>query len=353
MTDYANDAQALVDALFTTPPFPERFFFDTTPLYRAINVYRIDVSSTDSGADDPTACAGTGAVAATYFDAAFCNDGLRRSLQVNNATVINVANAQVPQWHMVMALVNSPIYGGSGGQVATFSMATGANEIGLHEMGHTAFGLADEYEYWVGCGLETDHNNHPAAEPSEPNVTIRDTRATIKWNDLIDPATPVPTTTNADCTKCDPQGNPLLAGTVGAYEGAHYYHCDCYRPQFDCKMRTLGQPFCGVCSRVIVQTLFPFLPRPWWLRPWQFEFDPLHRRWMVDPSPVDLIRLARVLRNPIVTGRSPGDEFSEVLERLDTLDEAQARALLLRVNSAAARLQTAARMLEARIEQKS
>ena len=50
---FANDVQAFVDTLFGTPPFNE--------LRRAINVFRVDVSSTDSGADDPTACGGTGA----------------------------------------------------------------------------------------------------------------------------------------------------------------------------------------------------------------------------------------------------------------------------------------------------
>jgi hypothetical protein len=47
---------------------------------------------------------------------------------------------------MIMVMVNTTEYGGSGGDVATFSLAAGAQEIGLHEMGHTAFGFADEYE---------------------------------------------------------------------------------------------------------------------------------------------------------------------------------------------------------------
>jgi hypothetical protein len=141
------------------------------------------------------------------------------------------------------------------------SLAAGANEIGLHEMGHTAFGLADEYEYWAGCGVDTNRNNHPAVEPAEPNVTTNINRSTIKWGDLILASTPLPTTNNADCTLCDPQPNPLPADTVGAYEGAHYYHCDAYRPQFNCRMRMLNVPFCAVCRRVIVNELTPHLPK--------------------------------------------------------------------------------------------
>src|SRR5262249_921481 len=154
-----------------------------------------------------------------------------------------VAGAQVPQWHMILALVNTTIYGGGGGQVATFSMAPNAFQIAIHEMGHTAFGLADEYEYWAGGGVDKNSNNHPPVQPGEPNVTIDRNRATIKWGDLIAASTSVPTTANANCAKCDPQPNHVSANTVGAFEGAHYYHCNAYRPQFTCKMRALNWDF--------------------------------------------------------------------------------------------------------------
>ncbi|MFF7993506.1 M64 family metallopeptidase [Kitasatospora xanthocidica] len=249
---FAADAKSFADTLFATPPFGS--------LSRAINVYRVDVSSTDSGADDPTACGGPGTTARTYFDAAFCTNGARRLLVVDNTTALTVAGSQVPQWSMAMVIVNSTVYGGSGGSVAVFSLAAGANEIALHEMGHTAFGLADEYEYYLGCGAETGHNRHPAGEPAEPNVTVDADRATNKWRDLVAPGTAMPTTTNADCTTCDPQANPVPAATVGAFEGAHYYHCGAYRPQFACRMRALNNPYCAVCSRRIRQTIQPYLP---------------------------------------------------------------------------------------------
>jgi hypothetical protein len=253
LSQFHNDAQSFVNTLFATPPFGQ--------MQSAINVFRIDVSSTDSGADDPAACGGPGTTARTYFDAAFCNGGIRRLLEVNNSTVMTVVNAQVPQWHMLIVIVNSTVYGGSGGQVACFSLASGANEIGLHEMGHTAFGFADEYEYYQGCGIDTDRNQHPNSEPTQPNVTVNTNRDTIKWRDLIAAATAIPTTRNASCAVCDPQPNPVAATTVGAFEGAHYYHCGAFRPQFNCRMRALGQPFCAVCQRVIQTTLEPFLPQ--------------------------------------------------------------------------------------------
>jgi len=257
LPQFHNDVQSFIATLFQTPPFDE--------LACAINVFRIDVASTDSGADDPAACGGTGATARTYFDASFCNSGIQRLLEVNDATVHSVVNAQMPQAHMIMVIVNSPVYGGSGGGVATFSLAAGANEIALHEMGHTAFGFADEYEYFAGCGSgEAGHDHYTGGEPSQPNVTANTNRATLKWRDLVQTATPLPTTSNANCAQCDPQGNPLPAATVGAYEGAFYNHCGAYRPQFNCRMRSLGNPYCAVCQRVIRQTITPFMDSWTW-----------------------------------------------------------------------------------------
>ncbi len=252
LTQFASDAQSFANTLLATAPFDG--------LQSAINVHRIDVSSTDSGADDPAACGGSGAIAATYFDASFCNSGIQRLLLVDSASVLNVVNARVPEWHAILVVVNSTVYGGAGGAVGVYSLAPTAALIALHELGHTAFGLADEYEYWAGCEIDTDRNNHPALEPSEPNVTVANNRANLKWRDLVAAATAVPTTTNANCAVCDPQASPVPAGTLGAFEGAHYYHCGAFRPEFDCRMRNLNAAYCAVCGRRIRQTIAPHLP---------------------------------------------------------------------------------------------
>ena len=257
LNKFHTDCATFVNTMFATPPYDE--------LWCGINVYRIDVASTDSGAADPVACGGSGASPKTYFDASFCNGGIQRLLEVTNSLVHTVVNAQMPQAHMIMVMVNTTEYGGSGGDVATFSLAPGASEIGLHEMGHTAFGFADEYEYWAGCGSgESGHDKYTGAEPSQPNVTANANRATNKWRDLVAAATPMPTTSNKDCSKCDPQGNPLSAATVGAYEGAFYNHCGAYRPQFTCRMRALNNPYCAVCQRVIRQTIAPYMASWTW-----------------------------------------------------------------------------------------
>ena len=251
MALFATDAQQFADALLAAAPFDR--------LRPAINIFRVDVTSKESGARDPKKCGGTDAKPRTYFDASFCKNGIRRLLIANNGRVLQVVGKQVPQWHMTFLAVNSPISGGSGGPVATFSKAPGALEIAIHEMGHTAFGLADEYEYYSNCA-ESGHDKHSGSEPSQPNITTNKNRATTKWRSLIQDSTPVPTTRNTDCAHCDPQPSPVALGTIGLFEGADYYHCGVYRPEFDCRMRNLNKPFCAVCQQVIVKKLTPFLP---------------------------------------------------------------------------------------------
>lgn len=237
-----------VNAFFATAPFDD--------LRPAINVMRVNVRSTDSGADDPVATGGSGATPRTYFDATFGGNGIRRLLLCNNTTALQVAAAQVPEFSAVLVVVNSTIYGGAGGSVGTFSLANGANEIAIHEMGHTAFGLADEYPYYAG-GNETGHDHHPASEPGEPNVTINTNRPTLKWNWAVAPATALPTMSNPNCGAVDSRPSNSPAGTVGLFEGAHYYHCGCWRPEYDCKMRNLGVPFCRICRQAIWNRIGP------------------------------------------------------------------------------------------------
>ena len=138
--DFDTACVAFSNAFQATPPFGE--------LVLAINIFRVNVASTDSGADNPVvADGGTGATARTYFDASFGGENIRRLLQCNNTTALQVAAEQLPELlpesTVVLVVVNSTIYGGSGGSVGTYSLAQGATEIAIHEMGHTAFHLAE------------------------------------------------------------------------------------------------------------------------------------------------------------------------------------------------------------------
>ena len=245
LAQFAVDANELVQSLRRAVPF--------NFLLSVFNIWRVDVASTDAGADNPTA----GTTARTYFDATFGDAGaLSRLLTVDSATAHQVALAQVPQYDWIIVSVNSSIYGGSGGDVAVYSQHAQATEIAIHELAHMAIGLADEYD--VG-----GPDRHPGPEPSAANVTtMLPVSATTKWGRYIQPTTAIPTMSNPNCAQSDNRPNPVAAGTVGAFEGADYSHCGAYRPQYQCRMRMLNQPFCRVCQDAIFRTLAPF-SAPW------------------------------------------------------------------------------------------
>jgi hypothetical protein len=245
LAKYHTDVQTFVDRMYTTPPFDE--------LWCGINIYRVDVVSNESGADDPTTCAGgTGASPRTYFDSTYCTPWgtghLERLMSCDSTLAMNTAKAAVAGVHQVLVIVNSSKYGGGGGTVAICS--TTSPEIAIHEMGHSAFGLADEYEGTSAA---------PASEPAKPNVTLDTNRATNKWRDLVAGTTPMPSSCYADCPTCTPPATPPAANAVGTYEGGLYAHCGVFRPLPGCYMRDYS-PFCPVCARVIRQTLQSFLP---------------------------------------------------------------------------------------------
>ncbi len=236
----------------------------------AINVFKLNVTSTDSGADDPADCPdesepADGTEADTYFDATFCTSNIHRCLAPNWSLVTSTLNTHVPQWYAGAVIVNTPKRGGcasSGNRIFATGLGTSVGEtwtdIALHEFGHAAFSLADEYPYGYG-------NNAPSGEPPQPNVTtatsLADLAATgqpIKqlWVEMVTPEVPIPTMENPDCTMEDERPNVLSSDfQIGLFEGAKYYHCGRYRPAYLCRMRVAKEPFCGVCIQGIADQL--------------------------------------------------------------------------------------------------
>jgi hypothetical protein len=105
----------------------------------------------------------------------------------------------------------------------------------VHELGHNLAGLGDEY---VGSvPYETGAPDRP--EPWEPNLTALKDPAALKWRDLVEPGTPIPTP-------------PSFAGRVGAFEGGGYQARGLYRPEAACVMGSASPVgFCRVCQRAI------------------------------------------------------------------------------------------------------
>lgn len=246
MDVFDRQVAEFVDFLFATPPFDE--------LKTAINVHRVDVASRESGATN--LCDGT--TRATFFESKHCDSAIDRLLVTNNLLAIDVAIDAVPQMNGALMMVNSDIYGGSGGGVPVFSTHPESFEIALHEMGHSHFSLADEYPARESC-QETGHDQYLGPEPLEPNVSTFGNGA--KWMQHLTPSVPRPTMANPDCGDCDTRESPYPPGTVGAFEGAKYYRCGLFRPSYDCRMRNLGVPFCAVCQDAIRTVLAPFVPK--------------------------------------------------------------------------------------------
>ena len=102
----------------------------------------------------------------------------------------------------------------------------------------------------------------PRANPGEPNVTLNTNRATLKWGWAVAATTALPTMANPNCATVDGRASTVPTGTVGLFEGAHYYHCGAYRPEYTCKMQALGVPFCHVCRQVIWNRIAPLAALP-------------------------------------------------------------------------------------------
>jgi hypothetical protein len=134
--------------------------------------------------------------------------------------------------------MNERTYGGGGIFNQHSTVAAGhesAPYVFVHELAHNLAGLGDEY-----VGAVTYETGLPAkVEPWEPNITALHDPSALKWRDLVEPGTPVPTPMS-------------YAGKVGAFEGAGYEATGFFRPEAVCLMGTREvRHFCRVCLRTI------------------------------------------------------------------------------------------------------
>ncbi|HMJ88790.1 MAG TPA: M64 family metallopeptidase, partial [Candidatus Acidoferrum sp.] len=231
---FITNVTSVLGTFFSTPPYRD--------YSNCFNVHAVSVASMQSGADHYSP---TTRLVNTYFNSTFDSFGVDRVLTIppNNRDGA-YANGQgkvdalvadlIPESDIEVVLVNDPQYGGSGGPRLVASMDPMSPEIVMHELGHTFAQLGDEYE-----------DPYPYGNLEEPNTTRETERSLIKWNSWILPTTPVPTP--------DVPSNYVA---VGLFEGAHYHATGWYRPQHNCKMRTLNAPFCAVCIETAVLSIY-------------------------------------------------------------------------------------------------
>lgn len=161
--------------------------------------------------------------------------GANTSTRVNNAL-----SKFVPDYNLVVVFLNEPSYGGCGGggfQIVPLGIDW---HVLAHEFGHGTGGLADEY-----C----TSNNYSGPEPGQVDVTVNTNRATLKWGNFVNPATPIPTGKGA-CSGFTQGARP--AGwddtkDVGLFEGGGTFGKGMYRPVINCRMRGNTPDFCPVC----------------------------------------------------------------------------------------------------------
>ncbi|WP_030194854.1 M64 family metallopeptidase [Streptomyces sp. NRRL S-87] len=260
------DAVTFVIELLSTVPFSDR---GLRPL---INVVQVSVPSTNTGnkikllrpAPDHSEFG-------TMFGALFGRDiyenpvtgakeQIERSLWGDGKAVQDFVRARpgLDGVNNFLVIVNNTeLDGGSAHEGVGWTTKRDRDwaQVAVHELGHQAFVLEDEYQY-DHHELTDPPRRHSSTEPTQRNVTTRTDVRTMKWaDDLTLAQTQVPSTVvTAPCTRdhrVRQDGPPIPAGAVGAFEGAAHYDCGIYRPSLTCKMRHHRDPFCRVCERIV------------------------------------------------------------------------------------------------------
>ena len=230
---FAGDCRRAIGELFAVEPFAgmrDRF-----------NVRAVRVASAESGVDEPR----KGIFRDTVFGMSLNTFGIERYCMTEEVWAVHDAAALVPH-DAILLMANTSRYGGG----AVFNMYTAFasdNEYGdylcTHEFGHGFAGLGDEY-----FSSQVSYNEfYPrGVEPWEPNITALLDAPRVKWGDLIEAGTPIPT----------PFEDERYRGKTGVFEGAGYAAKGLYRPAADCRMFSkANRKFCAVCSRALADTI--------------------------------------------------------------------------------------------------
>ena len=156
--------------------------------------------------------------------------------------------ASLAPYDTIYLMVNTSRYGG-GGIFNVYAVFAADNEyseyIFIHEFGHSFGALADEY-YSPGATSYDDSLFYPpGVEPWEPNLTALLDRSHLRWGDLIEPGTPIPT-----------PPSPEYAHRIGVFEGGGYRTHGLFRPCLDSIMFHKGHlDYCPVSERAIARLI--------------------------------------------------------------------------------------------------
>ena len=229
MEKFRKDAQLFTDYLFTMAPYNRH--------KEDFNIWIVESVSEESGTDIPHEDIWKKTVANSNFYT-FRSD--RYLTAQNQKSICEIATAA--PYDALYVIVNNSKYGG-GGIYNFYGLSASdcrwAEEVFIHEFGHSFAGLGDEY-YDSSTSYEEFYNTK--IEPWEPNITTL-VNFEAKWKDMLPAGTAIPTA---------PLSNKKDNVTLGVYEGGGYMAKGIYRPVMDCRMKTnTAAAFCPVCQRAI------------------------------------------------------------------------------------------------------
>ncbi|MGA2857038.1 MAG: IgA Peptidase M64 [Candidatus Sulfotelmatobacter sp.] len=272
---FESDAHRFMEMLFSTSPFREH--------RKDFNVWGLCPAAEESGIPRPSSGIHRRSPLGTSYDT-FGTE--RYVLTTENRSLRDVAS--FAPYEFIEILANGATYGGGGifNQFATVAIDNlWAGYVGVHEFGHEFAALADEYYTSDVAYLPPAHRT----EPWEPNVTALLDPDKLKWKDMVEKGTPIPTPWNQEefdrfergiqqqrkelraAGKPEKEmeelfrkerekedamlGSEKFAGKVGAFEGGNYQAKGYYRPELNCIMFTRHTAFCAVCRRAIERVI--------------------------------------------------------------------------------------------------
>lgn len=277
MGKFQRDARRLLSVLLDASPFKAH--------EKDFNVWTVEISSSQSGIDDPR----MGKYVDNVLSCSFNAFGSDRYILTWDNKIVRKAASRVP-YDFIYILINEKKYGG-GGIFNVYATCTAdnmwSNYVFVHEFGHSFAGLADEY---YTSDVAYDNFYSAGVEPWEPNITAQTNKNFIKWQGMIAPDTPIPTPWDKDIYDSHAQEyqsqrkqmidqklpqaqidsvtaayarweqdffkSRTYDGKVGLFEGAGYSSRGLYRPSIHCQMFTRSMSgFDRVCQRAIENSI--------------------------------------------------------------------------------------------------
>ncbi len=235
--EFSKDVNRFMDAFFSVEPFKSRKAdFNVAAVYSLSPAEGIRLQKKNFYPSNILGCS-------------YSTFGIDRYVLSDKEWTVRDYAAVVP-YDFIVILMNSNKYGGGGIYnlyITASARIPNADYVMVHEMGHHIAGLADEY-YTSEVAYQV---SVPHYEPWEFNITALLDPTKLKWKEMVEPGTPIPTPWNKQdyekTMKLNISKEPFQ-GKVGAFEGAGYLSQGMYRPEVNCIMFSHSLTFCRVCQ---------------------------------------------------------------------------------------------------------